>query len=102
MLPLEYAPFQTQLKVIITVTLSQSYFYIIIVLDFDSTRRTVVFGPADTHRLLNVSINNEAEIESEENFTLLIQLGRAAVRIGVQLGDPSETIVVIYDDDEGN
>lgn len=62
----------------------------------------MVFGPADTHRLLNVSIYNDAEIEAEENFTLLIQLGRAAVRIGVQLGDPLETIVVIYDDDEGN
>ena len=62
----------------------------------------MTFGSTDTQRSLNVSINNDAEIELEENFTLLIQLGRAAVRIGVQLGDPSETTVVIYDDDEGS
>ena len=71
-------------------------------MDFDSTRKTVTFGSTDTQRSLNVSINNDAEIELEENFTLLIQLSRAAVRIGVQLGDPSETTVVIYDDDEGS
>lgn len=62
----------------------------------------MTFGSTDTQRSLNVSINNDAEIELEENFTLLIQLSRAAVRIGVQLGDPSETTVVIYDDDEGS
>lgn len=69
-------------------------------LDFDSTRRTVTFGPSDVHILFNVSIINDAVLELEENFTLSIQLSRAQVRIGVELGDPSETVVVINDDDE--
>ena len=64
-------------------------------------RSSVTFGPDDTLQLLNVSINNDAEVELEENFTLRIQLGRVAIRIGVRLGDPSETTVIIIDDDEG-
>jgi len=64
-------------------------------------RNIVIFGPNDTLRFLNISINDDTETESEENFTLSIQLGRAAVRIGVRLGDPSETVVIINDDDEG-
>ena len=70
-------------------------------LDFDSTRKTVTFGPGDTLRFLDIFINNDAEVELEENFTLSIQLSRVTVRIGVELGDPSETVVVINDDDEG-
>ena len=63
--------------------------------------RTVTFGPDDTLRFLNVFINNDAEVELEENFTLSILPSRAATRIGVRLGDPSETTVIINDDDEG-
>lgn len=61
----------------------------------------MTFGPADTQRFLNVSVSNDADIESQESFNLSIQLGRAAVRIGIRPGDPSETVVVINDDDEG-
>ena len=60
-------------------------------------RRTVTFGPDDMLRFLNVYINNDAEVELEENFTLSIQLSRAATCIGVQLGNPSETTVIIVD-----
>ena len=69
--------------------------------DFDSTRKIVTFGPDDTLSFFDVFINNDAEVELEENFTLSIQLSRVTVRIGVELGDPSETVVVINDDDEG-
>lgn len=61
----------------------------------------MIFGPDDTRSFLDIFINNDAELELEENFTLSIQLSRVTVRIGVQLGDPSETVVVINDDDEG-
>ena len=60
--------------------------------------RTVTFGPDDTLRFLNVFINNDAEVELEKNFTLSIQLSTAATCIiGVRLGDPSETTVIIVD-----
>ena len=61
----------------------------------------MIFGPNDTLSFLDISITNDAELELEENFTLRIQLSRVTVRIGVELGDPSETVVVIIDDDEG-
>lgn len=70
-------------------------------MDFDSTRKTVTFGPNDTRTFLNISINDDREVELEENFTLRIQLGRVTRRLGVRLGDPSETIVVIIDDEKG-
>ena len=64
-------------------------------------RKTVIFGPDDTLTFLDIFINNDAELELEENFTLSIQLSRVTVRIGVGLGDPSEAVVVINDDDKG-
>lgn len=70
-------------------------------MDFNFTRSTVTFGSMDTRAFLSVPIKNDAEVEPEENFTLSIQLSRVAVRIGIQEGDPSETVVVINDDDEG-
>ena len=61
----------------------------------------MIFGPNDTLSFLDIFITNDAELELEENFTLSIQLSRVTVRLGVELGDPSKTVVVIIDDDEG-
>ena len=67
--------------------------------DFDSVRRTVIFGPADTIKTLNISIVDDSIVESQENFTLIIQLSRATVRLGVERGNPSQATVIINDDD---
>jgi len=67
--------------------------------DFDSARSTVMFGPSDIIKTLNISIADDSIVESQENFTLMIQLGRAAVRLGVERGSPSEATVTINNDD---
>ena len=68
-------------------------------MDFDSARSTVMFGPTDTIKTLNISIVDDSIVESQENFTLMIQLSRATARLGVERGSPSEATVVITDDD---
>ena len=70
-------------------------------LDFNSTRSSVTFGPTDTLGFLNISITDDTEVELQENFTLRIALRRAEVRLGIRVGKPSETTIIINDDDEG-
>jgi len=67
--------------------------------DFDSTRTTVMFGPTEIIKTFNISIVDDSIVESQENFTLSIQLSRAAVRLGVERGTPSLATVAISDND---
>jgi len=67
--------------------------------DFDSTRSTVVFGPTDTIKTFNITIVDDSITESLENFTLVILRSRENVRLGVERGSPSEATVIINDDD---
>ena len=67
--------------------------------DFDSARTIVLFGPTETFKTFNVSIVDDPIVESQENFTLSIQLSRTTVRLGVERGIPSEAAVLVNDDD---
>ena len=68
-------------------------------IDFDSSRITVMFGPTETIKTFNISIVDDSIVESQENFTLSIQLSRTTVRLGVERGNPSIAEVIINNDD---
>ena len=68
-------------------------------IDFDSSRITVMFGPTETIKTFNISIVDDSMVESQESFTLSIQLSRTTVRLGVERGNPSIAEVIINNDD---
>ena len=67
--------------------------------DFDSSRRTVVFNRRSTTEFFNVPIINDEISESLENFSLAIQIPPQFSDIGVVLGDPAVATGIIIDND---
>jgi len=69
--------------------------------DFDSSRRNVVFNRRSTTEFFNVPIINDAISEPLENFSLAIELDPQFSSMGVMIGDPAVATGFIIDDDEG-
>jgi len=65
-------------------------------MDYPSGPYNVVFPAGQTSALLNVTIHDDSTLESNENFTLIID---PSLLPGiVNLGDPNHTTIIIVDD----
>ena len=67
--------------------------------DFDSSRRNVVFNRRSTTEFFNVPIINDDISEPLENFSIAIEIPPQFSDIGVLLGDPAVATGFIIDND---
>ena len=65
--------------------------------DYDSGPFDIRFPAGETLAIFNVSINDDDIVEGNENFN--ISIDPFLLPNGVSVGDPSQTTVIIVDDD---
>ena len=65
--------------------------------DYDSGPFDITFPAGETIAVFNVTINDDNIVEGNENFTLSID--PSSLPNGVTIGDPSQTTVILVDDD---
>jgi len=67
--------------------------------DYTSVTTTVTFGATDTMQFVNIPINDDDILENTEQFIVELSVPDPARNIGVREGTPSETTVIINDND---
>ena len=67
--------------------------------DYQPTNKTVIFDRNDIENFLIVNIENDDITERTESFGIRLILPEATQQLGVTLGDDSEVIIGIRDDD---
>ena len=67
--------------------------------DFDSSRRNVVFNRRSTTESISIRIADDDISEPMENFSLAIEIPTEFSNIGVVLGDPAVATGFIIDND---
>ena len=71
--------------------------YILTGVDYDSGPFDITFPAGETLAVFNISINDDDIVEGNENFN--ISIDPFSPPNGVSVGDPSQTTVIIVDDD---
>jgi len=60
-----------------------------------------LFGPTDTHAIVNVTITDDDVVEDHEVFQLQLVTSTSLEELGIKTGTPNITDAVIVDNDGG-